>query len=58
MKKSEMNICYYGSATCHDTADKYAKPFYCLASGLNMKSGQIHQNILNIEMNMWESTIG
>ena len=39
-------------------ADKYAKPFYCLAFGLNMKSGQIHRNILNMGMNMRESTIG
>src|ERR1700683_695808 len=39
-------------------ADKYAKPFYCLAFGLNMESRQIHPNILNIEMNMRESTIG
>ena len=38
-------------------ADEYAKPFYCSAFGLNMKSGQIHQNILNMGMNMWESTI-
>jgi hypothetical protein len=36
---------------------QYAKPFYCLAFDLNVKSRQIHWNILNIGMNMWESTI-
>ena len=38
-------------------ADKYAKPFYGSAFGPNTKSGQIHRNILNMGMNMQESTI-
>ena len=39
-------------------ADEYAKPFYCSAFGLNMKSGQIHRTILNMRMNVQDSTIG
>ena len=38
-------------------ADKYPKPFYCSVFGPNMKSEQIHLNILNIKINMQESTI-
>ena len=34
--------------------DQDAKPFYC---SLNMKSGQIHQNILNMGMNVRELRI-
>ena len=49
---------YNSCLGAYPPADEYGKPFYCLAHGLNMKSEQIHRNILNIEMNMRESTIG
>jgi hypothetical protein len=45
-------------ALTRQLTNTYAKSFYCSSFGLNMKSGQIHRNILNIEMNMRESTIG
>jgi hypothetical protein len=49
---------YNGHLDTYMPADKYAKPFYCSAFGLNMKSGQIHQTILNMRMNVQDSTIG
>jgi hypothetical protein len=32
---------YNSCLGAYPPADEYAKPFYCLAFGLNMKSGQI-----------------
>jgi hypothetical protein len=49
---------YNSCLGAYPPADEYAKPFYCSAFDLNMKSGQIHRNILNIGMNIRESTIG
>ena len=46
---------YHSCLGTYLPVDEYAKPFYCLAFGLNIKS---HRNVLNIGMNMWESTIG
>jgi hypothetical protein len=54
-----MQRCIYNSFLgTYLPADEYAKCFYCLAFSLNMKSGQIHWNILNMGMDMQESTIG
>jgi hypothetical protein len=49
---------YNSCLGAYPPADEYAKPFYCSTFGLNMKSEQIHQNILNVEMHIWESIIG
>ena len=50
---------YNNCLGAYPPTDKYdnAEPFDCSAFGLNTKPEQIHWKILNMEMNMWESTI-